>query len=196
MEIITVLVYLAMSIVFGLVAIGIATGLTWFSVTIPIFNNYTFVAQADNNLSVRWIFFLGGALMILLAIRFTQTAASRTHRDKALIFNTQHGPIHITLFAIEDMIKKALVANVELSDIRPRVTAEKNELEVMIRTNIAADVNVLGVTKEVQGNIHEKLTQILGSDQPIRIKIEIRKMLLSKKKPVQKEVSLPTNYTE
>jgi len=196
MEILTVLVYLVISIVFGLIAIGIATGLTWFSVTLPILNNYTFVAQADNNISLRWIFFLAGALIMLLAIRFTQTVFSRAHRDKALIFNTQHGPIHITLFAIEDMIKKALIANIELSDIRPRVTAEKNELEVMIRTNIAADVNVLGVTKEVQANIHEKLTQILGSDQPMRIKIEIRKMLLSKKKPSQKPEPSAANYSE
>ena len=196
MEILTVLVYLVISIVFGLIAIGIATGLTWFSVTLPILNNYTFVAQADNNISLRWIFFLAGALIMLLAIRFTQTVFSRAHRDKALIFNTQHGPIHITLFAIEDMIKKALIANIELSDIRPRVTAEKNELEVLIRTNIAADVNVLGVTKEVQANIHEKLTQILGSDQPMRIKIEIRKMLLSKKKPSQKPEPSAANYSE
>jgi hypothetical protein len=196
MEALTVLVYLVISIIFGLIAIGIATGLTWFSVTVPLLNNYTFVAQADNNISVRWMFFLGGAFIMLLAIRFTQLVFSRAHRDKALIFNTQHGPIHITLFALEDMIKKALVANVELSDIRPRVTSEKNELEIMIRTNIAADVNVLGVTKEVQGNIHEKLTQILGSDQPMRIKIEIRKMLLSKKKPSQKPETLPNNYVE
>jgi hypothetical protein len=196
METLTVLVYLVISIVLGLIAIGIATNLTWFSVTVPILNNYTFVAQADNNISTRWIFFLVGALLILLAIRFTQTVFSRAHRDKALIFNTQHGPIHITLFAIEDMIKKALIANVELSDIRPRVTAEKNELEIMIRTNIAADVNVLGVTKDVQANIHEKLTQILGSDQPMRIKIEIRKMLLSKKKQSLKPQPLPENDGE
>jgi hypothetical protein len=196
MQTLTILVYLVISIATGLIAIAIATGLAWCSVTLPFFNNYTFVAQVDNNLSARWIFFLAGALIMLLAIRFTQTVFSRAHRDKALIFNTQHGPIHITLFAIEDMIKKALLANIELSDIRPRVTAEKNELEVMIRTNIAADVNVLGVTKEVQANIHEKLTQILGSDQPMRIKIEIRKMLLSKKKPLQKQEPSPNNYVE
>ena len=88
------------------------------------------------------------------------------------------------------------IDDVELSDIRPRVTSEKNELEIMIRTNIAADVNVLGVTKEVQGNIHEKLTQILGSDQPMRIKIEIRKMLLSKKKSAQKQEPPQNNYVE
>ena len=196
METLTILVYLVISITLGLIAIGISTGLAWCSVTIPIFNNYTFVAQIENNLSARWIFFSGGALIILLAIRFTQTVFSRAHRDKALIFNTQHGPIHITLFAIEDMIKKTLGVNAELSDIRPRVTSEKNELEVMIRTNIAADVNVLGVTKEVQANIHEKLTQILGSDQPMRIKIEIRKMLLSKKKPAQKQEPPQNNYVE
>lgn len=196
METITVLVYLAISIAIGLIAIGIATGLAWCSITIPFLNNYTFVAQIENNLSARWIFLLAGALIILLAIRFTQTVFSRAHRDKALIFNTQHGPIHITLFAIEDMIKKSLITNAELSDIRPRVTAEKNELEIMIRTNVAADVNVLGVTKEVQANIHAKLTQILGSDQPMRIKIEIRKMLLSKKKSLQKPEPSSTNYVE
>jgi len=196
MDIITILVYVIVSIVVGLTAIGIATGIASLNLAIPFLNTYFLATQAENNLSLRWIFFLSGALIILMAIRFVQIVAQRGHHDKALIFNTQHGPIHITLFAIEDMIKKTLGINSELSDVRPRVDSEKNELQVLIRTNIAADVNVLGVTKEVQAKIHDTLTQVLGSDQPMRIKIEIRKMILSKKK--KEEIAKPSqeNYVE
>lgn len=198
MDILSLTMFALVSFVSGLVFIATSVGILEINFAIPAFEKYFITSQVMNDATARMLLFLIGALIILCALRQLQKVISGSHRDQCIVFNAPHGPIRITLFAIEDMIKKMLDTKNELSHIRPRVSVTAEEIEIDIRANIAADVNIIEVTKEMQLKIHDKLNQLIGDQHNAKIKVEIRKMFLgSKKNQTEEEPEVPfRNYVE
>jgi len=183
MDFFTLLLFLILTAGLGFLLMAASLGFIGGSIAAPFIDRYIFTDQLIANPYYCSIMFLSGLFLILMGLRALQLVTVRTRRDKALIFKAQYGPIHITLFALQRMIQKTLSARPELKHIYPLVRAQNNELEIIIRTDIRAGVNVLNTTREMQNTIYTQLSKILGAEQPMHIKVEVRRIMVDKNAP-------------
>ncbi|MBU2102628.1 MAG: alkaline shock response membrane anchor protein AmaP [Candidatus Omnitrophota bacterium] len=189
------LIYVLMSFVLGSVLIGLAWNTQPF--LLYIHKQLMFVETNAGDMIFRLQFTFIGTLVILLCIRYLETFFFRSQRERSVVLESPQGRVSITLFAIEDMLKKTLEHHHELSHVRPRVIAGKRIVEVVIRGNLTSELNLIEFTSTIQGELREKLQQLLGEDKEIKVRIEIRKMSFSRgnKKLVEEEPEIPfRNY--
>lgn len=137
-----------------------------------------------------------GVLIIFFCLKYLQVLFRRVIKETAISFDSEEGTVDITLFALEDMLKKMLEQRKEILQVKPKIIAKKRELEVIIRGNLASEVNVLEFTKDIQRQIKEKLETILGDYKKLKVRIKIRKVMFgSKKGRLEQEPEIPfRNY--
>jgi hypothetical protein len=102
-------------------------------------------------------------------------------RDQMITFTSPQGKASITLYALEELLKKTLEAKPEISHVRPRVFLAKNGIEVAVKSNLNKEANILDITNMLQGLIKDKLENFLGKDKDIKVKLVIQKVSLDKK---------------
>jgi hypothetical protein len=194
--------YILMSFAVGFVLIGLALQPNVFLV---YFSKQIIYLKHNIDFSpLRWIDFrplrwqLGslGFLIFFICARYLESVFFRSQSERAIILDSPQGKVSITLFAIEDMLKRILEGKKELLHVRPRVIPGKKIIEVIVKANLTAEVNLLEFTSAIQGELREKLQSLLGEDKEIKVRIEIRKMVFKgNKKLVEEEPEIPfRNY--
>jgi len=182
MGFLTVLVYIILSFTVGVFLIGASWDPTVLNIAIGYLETEFF---ADYWL--RFIAGLVGVLLILMCFGYLQRLLQRSRRDKSLTFESVQGQVSITLFAIEDMLRKILESREEVSHIRVKVMLRKKYIEVITRGVLAAEVNLVEFTKEIQESVKEKMHTLLGEDKEVRVNLEIRKVAIGGKKGLLQE---------
>ncbi|MBU0694754.1 MAG: alkaline shock response membrane anchor protein AmaP [Candidatus Omnitrophica bacterium] len=178
----TVLVYILISFFLGYILIGLSLNLIDLTVLLENLEK-----QMLFDFSFRLVVGLLGFLIILFCLRYLQLIFIRLRKEKSITFDSPQGRISITLSAVEEMLKKTLDEREEISHIRPKVIVGKKEIEVIIRSNLALEVNLFELTKEIQEKVKEKLQYLLGEEKEIKVKIEIRRVVGKGKKGKEEE---------
>lgn len=182
MGFLTILVYIVLSLAVGILLIGITWDPTILKIGVAYLENQFF---ADYWLRI--VVGMLGILFILMCFSYLQRILQRSRRDKSLIFESEQGKVSITLFAIEDMLRKILELRPEVSHIRVRVVLKKKCIEVMTRGILTAEVNLIEFTKEIQESVKEKMHTLLGEDKEVQVNLEIRKVAIGAKKGLIEE---------
>ncbi len=177
MGFLTVLVYIVLSLVVGVLLIGVSWDPTVLNIAVTYLEGQFF-----SDYWLRVIAGLLGVLLILMCFSYLQRLLQRSRRDKSLTFESEQGKVSITLFAIEDMLRKILEARAEVSHIRVNVTLGKKCIEVMTRGVLTAEVNLVEFTKEIQESVKEKMHTLLGEDKEVQVNLEIRKVAIGGKR--------------
>ncbi|MBU2436335.1 MAG: alkaline shock response membrane anchor protein AmaP, partial [Candidatus Omnitrophica bacterium] len=159
----TVLVYILISFFLGYILIGLSLNLIDLTVLLENLEK-----QMLFDFSFRLVVGLLGFLIILFCLRYLQLIFIRLRKEKSITFDSPQGRISITLSAVEEMLKKTLDEREEISHIRPKVIVGKKEIEVIIRSNLALEVNLFELTKEIQEKVKEKLQYLLGEEKEIK----------------------------
>ncbi|MCP4653524.1 MAG: alkaline shock response membrane anchor protein AmaP [Candidatus Omnitrophica bacterium] len=199
MGFLTLIIYVLISFIVSLFFMGISLKLIEINMIIPYFENHIISAQLISDVYIRWFLFLIGFLVILFCLRHLQATFLRSRRERSISFESPHGKVCITLFAIEDMLKKMLDSRKEIAHIKPKVYSKKKGIDVIIRSNLASEVNLLEFTNELQESVQEKLHHLLGDEREIKVRIEIRKMFMGEKRSTEEESEpeIPfRNYSE
>ncbi|UCD15611.1 MAG: alkaline shock response membrane anchor protein AmaP [Candidatus Omnitrophota bacterium] len=186
-----ILIYVLISSAVGVFLVGVALDLINLNLAASYLSRYVLF-----DMSSKVIVGILGLLIVLLCIRYLQSLLLRSRRERAITFESPDGTVDITLFAIEDMLRRALEDKKEISHIRPKILSRKKGLDVLIRSDLASEVNILDFTREVQQKVKEKLENILGEDKEIKVKMRIRKMVFAgtRRKP-EEEPEIPfRNY--
>ncbi|MFC1514335.1 alkaline shock response membrane anchor protein AmaP [Candidatus Omnitrophota bacterium] len=137
--------------------------------------------------NVRVITGLLGLLVILVCIRTIQTLIIKTQREKTIAFEGNYGQVSISLAAVEDMIKKLLLDFKELKDVKPQVTASKKGLQVVLRVVLTSYTSIPEFTAKVQEVVRSKLQNMLGLEEEMSVRVEIKKILCPETKMKKKE---------
>lgn len=189
MSFLALLVYIFVSFFLGFVLMGLS--LNAIDLTYVIFY---LKKEVLSDAFLRSALFLCGLLIILFCVRYVQRIIYR--RERSVVFESEHGKVSITLFAIEDMLKNMLEVEKGFSHVRPRIVTGKKEITAIIRGNLNSEANIPSFTKDVQEKVREKLLNLLGEEKEIKVKIEIRKMVFKGKKKIieTEEPEIPYRY--
>ena len=144
MGFLTALIYIVLSLAIGVSLIAISLEL----ISIDVVSTYLTNIPADG--SSRLSLILIGLLLIFLCLRYLRTIFSSSRKNKSIVFESSEGKVSITLFAIEDMLKKMLETKTEVSHIRPKVYLRKKFIEVNARGILTTEVNLVEFTKDIQ----------------------------------------------
>ncbi|RKY34980.1 MAG: alkaline shock response membrane anchor protein AmaP [Candidatus Omnitrophota bacterium] len=175
------LIYITVSFFTGGLLILIALS----SFYIPQIENALTTIYSSPNL--RLISGLTGLLIILICIKTIQSSLAKVQREKTIAFEGNYGPVSISLSAVEEIIKKLLLEFKELKEVKPQVIASKRGLEAVIRIALSSYTNIPEFTSKIQSLVKEKVQNMLGIEEDIQIKIEIRKILYPDTKLKKKE---------
>ncbi|MFH1504282.1 MAG: alkaline shock response membrane anchor protein AmaP [Candidatus Omnitrophota bacterium] len=129
-----------------------------------------------------------GIIITLFCLRYIQTVFSRSKKNKSVAFESPQGSVSITIFAIEDMLKKMLEKRTEIANIKPKVVLRKRWLELNAKGVLVTEVNLVDLIKEIQEKVKEKIQTILGADKKIKVNLEIRKVSSSSSSSSEEEL--------
>ncbi len=183
MGFLTILVYFILSLLVGIVLIGVS----WDPIVLKILSDY-FERSLLLDPWLRLIIGLSGVLAILICFSYIQRILHYSKRGKSLTYESEQGKVSITLFAVEDMLKRILDARPEVSRVKVRVILRKKNIEVITRGVLAAEVNLIDFTREIQESVKAKIQTLLGEDKDVQVNLEISKVAIGGKK------SLPEEY--
>ncbi len=175
------LVYILISFFMG----GILILISLSSFYIPQIESVLTSIYASPNL--RLISGLTGLLIILICIKTIQTSLVKAQREKTIAFEGNYGPVSISLSAVEDIIKKLLLEFKELKEVRPQVTASKKGLQIILRVVLSSYTNIPEFTARIQGLVRDRVQSMLGIEEEIQIKVEIRKIIYPEPKNKKQE---------
>ena len=179
MGFLTALIYIILSLGVGAGLLGISLEI----ISIDALSSY--LRSIPSDFSLRLTLILVGFLLVLMCLRYLQTIFRRSRKNKAITFESPDGKVSITLFAIEDMLKKMLEAKTEVSHIRPKVYLRKKFIEVTTKGILTTEVNLVEFTRDIQEKVREKMNNLLGEEKEVRVNLEIRRVSLGGKKSLE-----------
>ena len=146
-----------------------------------------FLSLVSGDPKLRLITGLLGLWIILRCINTIRRSINKTQREKTIAFEGNLGEVSVSLSAVEDMIKKILLEFKELSEVKPQVTASKKGIRVIVKIVLASHTNIPEFTSKIQSLLRDKLQTMLGIEEEIQIKVEIRKIIYAEVKKRKQE---------
>lgn len=172
-----ILFYLLMGVVVGMLMIGFSLHLVEMTEIIFHINDLYYSQNA------RIAFASTGIGLVLIALLFAQATSERREREKTIAFNNPSGQVTITLFAVEDLIRKIGQQLPQIKEVRPDVIATKKRgLQVRIRLILKSATNIPQFTAHFQELVRNSMQEALGIDEEITVKIHIAKILTQQEK--------------
>ena len=133
---------------------------------------------------------LGGAL-ILLSLVFAKIVVGGKQKERTIAFDNPSGRVSVSLFAVEDLVKRVMLRMPEVKEARPDIIASKKGIEIETRLVLNTDVNIPEMTSRLQEMVKHKIQEMLGLEETVTIRIHVMKIaddeIRAKKKDVEEK---------
>lgn len=166
------LLYTVFSFAIGIFLVGLVTGLVTPEMIVSYLDQYAKLVYTQQ-LAAGGVGVIIVVFWLLLVRRYFRGV---WRRERAVNIQTQQGQVSVSLFAVEDMVRKTLETRKELSHVKPRVSISRKGIDVKIRGSLNHEVNLKDFMASVQAEIKKKLNYLLGEKGDIRIHLAIRKL--------------------
>ncbi len=128
-----------------------------------------------------------GGVLIILVITLLNFVWSGLEAERNVAFRTEYGEVMVSLSAIEDYIRKLLRQDLDIRDIRTKVSARKRGLLILLKAVIVSESNIPAITERIQSQIKTKIQEMLGMEEPVTIRVYISKIGEKEKKKGSKD---------
>ncbi|MDD5618354.1 MAG: alkaline shock response membrane anchor protein AmaP [Candidatus Omnitrophica bacterium] len=131
-----------------------------------------------NSSNARIALTAGGIFFILISLLFAQITSAKREREKTIAFNNPSGQVTITLFAVEDLIRKIGQELPQVKELKPNVVANKKRgIQVNIRLTLRSETNIPEFTAQLQEIVKSRIQEIFGIDEQIIVRIHVAKII-------------------
>ncbi|MEG6615901.1 alkaline shock response membrane anchor protein AmaP [Peptococcaceae bacterium 1198_IL3148] len=114
-------------------------------------------------------------LLIIIGLRlfFISLHAKSEKRAKAVVHDYKLGQVHITLPAIESLVKKAAYKVDGVKEVKPEIMPAPEGVSIVIKATITPDISIPETSKQLQQQVKDYIFQITGiSTQNVKVMIE------------------------
>ncbi|GAB4344518.1 MAG: hypothetical protein Kow0099_23970 [Candidatus Abyssubacteria bacterium] len=135
-----------------------------------------------NRVNMPLAFIAGGLLFFLLSVVFFSLSGRPPDTAATFTFESDKGPINISLRAIEDYISKYFAERPVVNSVRTRVATTRDQKSLRVRASISvwSEQNLKTAGESVQKEIANCLHTGLGLDNIAEILISVDKIIASK----------------
>lgn len=142
--------------------------------------------------NARIVLTASGIFFILIALLFAQVTSAKREREKTIAFNNPSGQVTITLFAVEDLIRKIGQEFPQIKELKPNVVANKKRgIQVNIRLTLKSEINIPEFTAQLQETVKNRIQEIFGIDEQIIVRIHVAKIITQSEKIKKKNEAVP-----
>lgn len=124
---------------------------------------------------------LAGVLLFLNFI-FYKNFSVNVRRGKNIAFDNPAGRVSVSLFALEDLIRRLISKWTEVREVKVGVTASKKGLETKIKLVLRSEANIPGLTSRIQDSVKEKIQDTIGLDEAVSVLVFIGKIIHEREK--------------
>lgn len=153
-----------------------------------------------NNDNLRYLAGIFGAFLVVINYIFFRMLSIKNRKDKIIAFDNPNGRVTVSLFAMEDMIRRMLMQFIEIKDVKPVMIATSKGLHVKVPLVLKSDLIIPEVTARVQSQVLKKVQNTIGMDQPVDVNVYVGKIhpekfkeRIEKPELTKKEEPVPEN---
>ncbi|MFH1837507.1 MAG: alkaline shock response membrane anchor protein AmaP [Candidatus Omnitrophota bacterium] len=122
-----------------------------------------------------------GTVIILLGVLTPFRLEKRLRKSRFISFSNPDGEVTISLSAVEEYVYK-IAKNIKgIKDVRSHVDSRKGVINVVTDVSISATANIPEVTERIQMEVKNKIQSMLGVEEGINVKMNIKRIAKSRK---------------
>ncbi len=125
----------------------------------------------------RLIVGIWAGLLLLKNFIYYQFFFVDIYSRKMIIFDNPSGRVSVTLAAMEDLIKRTIARSTEVKVTQTMVIPSKKGMRIKIKLILNSEMNIPEVTARVQVLVQNKIQDMIGISDPVRVSIDIVKIL-------------------
>ena len=178
-----------LAVYFYVLTISLISGIAILFVTrtIPLEDITYYLQIAYTNDDVRLVVGLAASALILISFILERIIADYQQRERTIAFDNPAGRVLISLYAVEDLVRRVLQKIPEIKYVKPNIVATKRGIEVSVRLILKSDVNIPDLTLKLQELIKNKIQEILGVDETMIVRIHVVKIVGEESRPKRKD---------
>ena len=147
--------------------------LNWLS--LPNISKLLYIFYIDENLRLGVA--IAGCVLIFINFLFYKIFTINIHRDKIIAFDNPSGRVTVSLLTLEDIIKRMIIKEDEIREVKVNLIASKKTLWVKIKLVLKAEVNIPEVTARIQDMVKAKIQDIIGLEEKLDIAVYVGRIL-------------------
>lgn len=134
---------------------------------------HRWLADALSSTRGRWTVGLIGAVFFAASVQLIVVAFARRGGGQPVIHESSLGEVHISLDAVESLVKKVARSVKGVREIKAVITHSKEGLSAQLRGTISPEVSIPEVSEEIQTSVRQYVKRVVGVEMSeIRIEVE------------------------
>lgn len=126
---------------------------------------------------IRLFLGLSGGAVLLMTFLLLRLFLSQRQQERTIAFRNPEGEVTVTLFAIEEFIRKLVETFPGVKEMKPRVKATGGGILITVQTTLWSHHSIPETTEGLQNVIRDHIHDILGVEEPITIHVHVAKII-------------------
>jgi uncharacterized alkaline shock family protein YloU len=115
-----------------------------------------------------------GILFILVGLIFSKTLVKHGRESDAVIFQSDRGPVIVSINAIEDVVKRVLKKFSLVKGVRIKTIIQGKNIEIKLRLSLWAGSDLPQILAEIQEDVASRVKKILGPENKLEVLCDVQ----------------------
>ncbi len=115
-----------------------------------------------------------GILFILVGLIFSKTLVKHGRESDAVIFQSDRGPVIVSINAIEDVVKRVLKKFSLVKGVRIKTIIQGKDIEIKLRLSLWAGSDLPQILAEIQEDVASRVKKILGPENKLEVLCDVQ----------------------
>ena len=117
-----------------------------------------------------------GFVFIVVGLAFTRALIKKRRQEEALIYQSEIGPIVVSITAIEDVVRKVLKHFHLVKEWKVKTLIQGKDVEIKLRLVLWSGARIQALLVEVQEEVRQRVRKILGVENRLEILCDVHRI--------------------
>lgn len=119
---------------------------------------------------------LGGLLFIMVGLGFAKMVVKKGRESETLIFQSEIGPIVVSVTAIEDVVKKVLKRFHLVKEWKVKTLLQGKDVKIKIRLVMWTESGLTALLAEIQEEVRARVKKLLGRTNGVEVACDVHRI--------------------
>lgn len=117
-----------------------------------------------------------GLLLIMVGLAFSKILIKKGREAEALIFQSEIGPIVVSVAAIDDVVKKVMKRYHLVKEAKIKTLIRGKDVEIKMRLILWGGGRVADLLVEIQNEVRSRAAKLLGSENKLEVTCDVQRI--------------------
>lgn len=117
-----------------------------------------------------------GLVFVVIGLTFTRILIKSRRQEEALIYQSEIGPIVVSVSAIEDVTRKVLKSFHLIKEWKVKTLIQGSNVEIKLRLVLWSGARIQALLTEVQDMVRQRVRKLLGSENRLEILCDVQRI--------------------